>query len=56
MSVAASPGTDLASSGAARIVELSHPYRVRRVASNTARRTSIRFGSYIWNMQGESLP
>jgi hypothetical protein len=28
----------------------------RRVSSNTAQRTSIRFGSYTWNMQVEPLP
>jgi hypothetical protein len=28
----------------------------RRISSNTAQRTSIRFGSYTWNMQGEPLP
>jgi class 3 adenylate cyclase len=32
------------------------PYRVRRISSNTAQRTSIRFGSYTWNMQGGLLP
>jgi hypothetical protein len=29
--------------------------RVRRIASNTAQRTSIRFCLYIWNMQGGPL-
>ena len=28
----------------------------RRISSNTAQRTSIRFGSYTWNMQGGLLP
>jgi hypothetical protein len=30
--------------------------RARRISSSTAQRTSIRFGSYTWNMQGELLP
>jgi hypothetical protein len=30
--------------------------RARRISSSTAQRTSIRFGSYTWNMQGGLLP
>ena len=30
--------------------------RVMRISSSTAQRTSIRFGSYTWNMQGGLLP
>jgi hypothetical protein len=30
--------------------------RARRMFWNTALRTSIRFGSYTWNMQGGLLP
>jgi hypothetical protein len=30
--------------------------RARRISSSTAQRTSIRFGSYTWNMQGALLP
>jgi hypothetical protein len=30
--------------------------RAKRIPSNTDQRTSIGFGSYIWNMQGGLLP
>jgi hypothetical protein len=38
------------------LVEPSPYIALRRISSNTAQRTSIRFGSYTWNRQGEPLP